>query len=275
MPRYRIFSNGVDQTYNGYYNPDLIKNLRCKNKPHVGKVPPCADDPIKPPITAFQASTSYIQASALRDAKSSPLCSTGCIYPRGQFLNANELLDPGLVPPLPPPFLPERIGDIPDQAVLEYGAVAPSTNGLIPNCPGVCALEPMEECPATCALEPIEEPCLGIFSHEPINHLAETHNYLPTPSCAPQPHAHTHSQNHCNPHLSHEMRKEMEWLKTYRFKCYQCINPTCSANALALEAYRSNLNYSSGNIVTTMTYGSTGSTRTTTTTTTMTTSNVT
>ena len=250
MPRYRIFSNGVDQTYNGYYNPDLIKNLRCKNKPYIGKTPPCADDPIKPPITAFQASTSYIQAGG----PTSPLCSVGgCIYPYGQFLNANELLDPRLVPSSPPPFPPERIGDLPDQAILEYGAVAPSTNGLIPNCPGVAG---------NCSLEPIMEPCLDVFSYEP-------NNYLAPASCAPGP-THANTQNHCAPH---DMLKEMEWLKTYRFKCYQCINPTCSANALALEAYRSNLNYSSGNIVTTMTYGSTGSTRTTTTTTTMTTSN--
>jgi hypothetical protein len=270
MPRYRIFSNGADQTYNGYYNPDLIKNLRCKNKPHIGKTPPCADDPIKPPLTAFQASTSYIQANDPRDAKLSPLCSGGGrIYPYGQFLNANELLDPRLVPPLPPPFLPERIGDLPDQAILEYGAVAPSTNGLIPNCPGVAG---------NCTLEPIAEPCLDVFTYEHTNHIFEPPHYFPGVSCAPQPqghvhapvHAPAHTHNHCAPH---DMRKEMEWLKTYRFKCYQCINPTCSANALALEAYRSNLNYSSGNIVTTMTYGSTGSTRTTTTTTTMTTSN--
>ena len=240
MPRYRIFSNGVDQTYNGYYNPDLIKNIRCKNKPHIGKVPPCADDPIKPPITAYQASTSYIQPEAPRHPKSL-LCSPGgCIYPYGQFLNMNELLDPRLIPPLPPPWPTARISELPDQAVLEYGAVAPS---VIPACPG-----------AVC--EGASETCLDVFSHGPS-----------VPFSEPHPHIDSHA-HHCDPH---EMQKEMEWLKTYRFKCYQCINPTCSANALALEAYRSNLNYSSGNVVTTMTYGSTGSTRTTTTTTSMTT----
>jgi len=256
MPRYRIFSNGADQTYNGYYNPDLIKNMRCKSEPYIGKMPPCADDPAKPPISAFQASTSYIQAPL----ELAPKCAgKGCIYPYGQFLNANELLDARIIPPLPPPFpWPSPIDGIPDQAILEYGAVAPSAQGL--QCPEV-----VREGESCLGPQELVEPCLDMFSHEPVAH------------CDPHPNAHPHPHPHCEPHCespSRDTRLEMEWLKTYRFKCYQCINPTCSANALALQAYRSNLNYASGNIVTSMTYGSTGSTRTTTTTTTMTTTAV-
>jgi hypothetical protein len=128
--------------------------------------------------------------------------------------------------------------------------VAPSAQGL--QCPerGSCM-----------GSQDLVEPCLDMFSHEPDTH------------CDPHPHAHPAPLTHCES-PSHDTRLEMEWLKTYRFKCYQCINPTCSANALALQAYRSNLNYASGNIVTSMTYGATGSTRTTTTTTTMTTTAV-
>ena len=268
MPRYRIFSNGADQTYNGYYNPDLIKNMRCKNKPYIGMTPPCADDPIKPPISAFQASTSYIQAPLELGSK---CAGNGCIYPYGQFLNANELLDPRIIPPLPPPFpWPSPIDGIPDQAILEYGAVAPSAQGL--HCPGVVSAG------GSCmGPQDLVEPCLDMFSHEPVAH---SHPH-PGPHPYYEPHSHTHPHHphhpHSEPHCessSHDTRLEMEWLKTYRFKCYQCINPTCSANALALQAYRSNLNYASGNIVTSMTYGSTGSTRTTTTTTTMTTTAV-
>lgn len=258
MPRYRIFSNGSDQTYNGYYNPDLIKNIRCKSKPLIGKTPPCADDPAKPPITAFQASTSYIQAP-LELAVDKTRCSgNGCIYPYGQYLNTNELLDARIIPPLPPPFpWPSPIDGIPDQAILEYGAVAPSAQGV--HCP-----EREENGSCTGSQESFE-PCLDVFSHEPVTH------------CNSGPHREPHREPHCEPQCKkplHNTRLEMEWLKTYRFKCYQCINPTCSANALALQAYRSNLNYASGNIVTSMTYGSTGSTRTTTTTTTMTTTAV-
>jgi hypothetical protein len=263
MPRYRIFSNGADQTYNGYYNPDLIKNMRCKSKPFMGETPPCADDPIKPPITAFQASTSYIQAplGPVGGARNASCSKNGCIYPYGQFLNANELLDPRIIPVLPPPFpWPSPIDGIPDQAILEYGAVAPSRPLL--NCPQVAG---------GCDDTPnFVEPCLDVFSHEPISSCASSQPHAPPHT---HPHPYTVKEDHCAP-SSHDTRLEMEWLKTYRFKCYQCINPTCSANALALQAYRSNLNYSSGNIVTSMTYGSTGSTRTTTTTTTMTTTAV-
>jgi hypothetical protein len=274
MPRYRIFSNGADQTYNGYYNPDLIKNMRCKNKPFIGKTPPCADDPIKPPITAFQASTSYIQAplgpvGPAGGAKNELCSKNGCIYPYGQFLNANELLDPRIIPALPPPFpWPSPIDGIPDQAILEYGAVAPSAPVL--HCPQVAG---------GCGDTPnLVEPCLDVFSHEHLGgrpFIPESHNEItPCSHLYRDDHVHTHNRA---PHCvapANDTRLEMEWLKTYRFKCYQCINPTCSANALALQAHRSNLNYSSGNVVTSMTYGSTGSTRTTTTTTTMTTTAV-
>ena len=201
----RIFSNGVDTTYNNYYNSRVTSNNIC---------PPSLS---RPPMTVVQASSSY-RHDGEQIRKN---CNNGgCIYPYGQY--ATSPTDSLIVPPVNP--IQE------DQAVLVYGAITGDTTCNINEINGI------EE-------EGCVDACIGAI--DSIHHHEE---HLGKPDCR------------------QEFQMEMELLKNYRFKCYECINPCCPANKLALQMIHESRSTKSGTVTTTMTYGSTGTTTTTTTT---------
>lgn len=128
-----------------------------------------------------------------------------------------------------PPLLP-----LGDQAFLEYGAGVPSLTDEN------CDEKSFHTIPDMCS------------SH----HLGESF----------EAHLFDSSHNNEKERCQKEIQIEMELLKNYRFKCYQCINPCCPANVIALQMIRDARNNKTGTTTTTMTYGSTGTTTTTTTT---------
>ena len=182
----------------------------------------------KPPITVLQASTSY----RYDNERIEKICNkSGCVYPYGHYLNGPPFRLP-IVPPIDP---------LVEQAVLEYGV----SNILCSN-PNEMLNELDDGCVNAC-IGMIEHGCQGANSlrhDEPLNHLGT----IGDRGCATN------------------FQLEMELLKNYRFKCYECINPCCPANVVALQMIRDTKSNKSGTVTTTMTYGSTGTTTTTTTT---------
>ena len=205
----RIFSNDRDATYNNYYNS------RVNNKPQT-------IDPLKPPMTVVQASSSY----RYEGEHIKKLCNNGgFIYPYGHY--SFPMINPPVVPPIE--FLAE-------QAVLEYG---------VANFNNIC------ETPVSS--------CLGVMEEEGVNACIGMVDHVGNVG-------HVGQVDHVGNIGNNEFQIEMELLKNYRFKCYECINPCCSANMLALQMIRESRSTRSGTVMTTMTYGSTGTTTTTTTT---------
>lgn len=182
----------------------------------------------KPPMTVVQASTSYRYDGELVPKR----CDNkgGQMYPYGNYSDSRRFLDP----PVSPPFDP-----LVDQAILEYGV------GNI-HCSG------NSSCSDSDSEEEGVGTCLGKIDSV---HCGTTH---PTHV----EHASVVGDKCCNP----DFQMEMEQLKAYRFKCYECIDPCCPANMLALQMIRETRSTKSGTTTTTMSYGSTGTSTTTTTT---------
>lgn len=219
MSGLRIFSNGMDATYNNYYN-NRVSNAKA-----------CPADPKKPPMTVVQASTSYrYDGEAIRKK-----CNNdGRMYPYGQYSASRIFLEPPIRPPVDP---------LVEQAILEYGI---STN--------ICETTHLERLD--------DDDCVGTC-------LGEIHSSVHCGTNLPGNGGHGIGEHlgiigekGCND----SFQLEMEQLKAYRFKCYECINPCCPANMLALQYIRESRLNKSGTTTTTMTYGSTGTTTTTTTT---------
>jgi len=126
-----------------------------------------------------------------------------------------------------PPTVP-IVEPLVDQAILEYG---------ISN--AICNID---------CLGKINDPHCGSF-------LPRHEGDLRGTSCSTEEHE-----------CRSDFQIEMEQLKSYRFKCYECVNPCCPSNMLALQMIRETRLNKSGTTTTTMSYGSTGTSTTTTTT---------
>jgi hypothetical protein len=211
----RIFSNDRDATYNNFYNNRINKKLQ-------------TIDPIKPPITVVQASSSYRYEGEHIKKNCN---NNGFMYPYGHY--SFPMINPPVVPPIE--FLVE-------QAVLEYG---------VANFNNICHT-PVSSCLGV--EEEGVDACIGMVEH--VGHIG--HVGHAGQEC------HVGQAGHIG--INNDFQIEMELLKNYRFKCYECINPCCSANMLALQMIRESRSTRSGTVMTTMTYGSTGTTTTTTTT---------
>jgi len=155
------------------------------------------------------------------------ICSNGaCIYPYGHYLASGSFISPPIDPPIVSPIDP-----LLNQSILEYGVSNIGGN-----------LSSLEE-------EGVNA-CIGAIDHG--CHIAIL------------PH---HDLDTCEPiGCAKNFQQEMELLKNYRFRCFECINPCCPANVVALQIIRDAKSTKSGTTTTTMTYGSTGTTTTTTTT---------
>lgn len=251
MPKYRIFSNGIDNTYNNYYNSRVnAKRAQCPVSVN------------RPPINIIQGGTSYIYNEHYDD---STCHATGSMYPYGLYLPNKSRL-PSVDPPI----------DLAPQAVLVYG-IEPSN--VVP-CDHGFSSDEEEGCIYA-------EPFIGLygetrenaFRHPIADAAHHTHNDI----------GHNHhnaersrdhndiGHNHDDIGHNHHCEKKeeidpiwfqtrMELLKTYRFRCYECINPLCPANVIALKMLRDERDNKSGTTTTTMTFGPTGTTTTTTTT---------
>jgi hypothetical protein len=151
---------------------------------------------------------------------------SGYVYPYGRYLNG-----PPFNLPIDPPIDP-----LGGQAILEYGVSNISCNSNSVN-----NMNCLEEEGVNACIGMIEYSCQGANALSHVGIIGD---------------------NVCTP----KYQLEMELLKTYRFKCYECINPCCPANVVALQMIRDTKSNKSGTVITTMTYGPTGTTTTTTTT---------
>jgi hypothetical protein len=184
--------------------------------------------PEKPPISIIQGKTSY----RYEGENIQTLCNNdGSMYPYGKYFTP------------PKTFLPvlPRIDPLVEQSILEYGV---NTN--------FCPTNHLD----TLLDHGKIDACLGEI------HCASSGNHIHAGGHGLGDHF-TVIDEKCH---NLQFQQEMEQLKAYRFKCYECINPCCPANMLALQMIRDSRSNKSGTTTTTMTYGSTGTTTTTTTT---------
>ncbi len=188
---------------------------------------------IKPPMTVDQASTSYRY-----DGEQVPKgcdANDGQLYPYGQY-SASRRFN---VPPINPPIHP-----LVEQAVLEYGV---NSNFCPPN-----RLAESHDC------DNGVDACLGEI--HAIGHSHHDHHGT-NAECHEKPLETI--QGKC---VDSNFQLDMEQLKAYRFKCYECIDPCCPANMLALQMIRETRSNKTGTVNTILTYGPFGTSTTTTTT---------